>query len=378
MSERLQPIVWEGDALLLLDQTRLPREERWQRCTTVDEVAAAIRDMRVRGAPAIGLAAAAGMALAAIAAEREGKQIAEALADAAATLRATRPTAVNLTWALHRAQKVVGEVSDPRDVTRRLSALVHALIADQMVSDLAIAERGASLLPARARVLTHCNTGSLATGAVGTALGIVKRAHELGKLEMVYVGESRPRLQGARLTSWELREAGIPFRLIVDAAAASLMARGMVDAVVVGADRIAANGDVANKIGTLALAIAAQRFGVPFYVAAPLSTLDVQTSAGELIEIEERDPEEVLSLGVERIAPQGTLVLNPAFDVTPAELVTALVTEIGTVTAPIGDNLPALAAELMSRNDRSGPAEPLGETSPGGREHARVAVRLEG
>jgi methylthioribose-1-phosphate isomerase len=374
MSDRLQPIVWEGDRLLLLDQTRLPHEERWHRCTTVDDVAAAIREMRVRGAPAIGLAAAAGMALAAIAAARRGRPLAEALDEAAAALGATRPTAVNLFWALDRVRHVASRAQDPRDATERLSGLVQALIEQQRASDLAIAEHGAALLPTRARVLTHCNTGALATGAFGTALGIVKRAHELGKLEMVYVDESRPRFQGARLTAWELRAAGIPFRLIVDAASASLISREMVDAVVVGADRIAANGDVANKIGTLGLAIVAKRFGVPFYVAAPVSTLDPRTPDGSAIEIEERDAEEVLTAGGERLAPEGTLVLNPAFDVTPAELVTALVTELGTIVAPLGQNLPVIAARLLPDGVCSRGARPPEGTSLWRVEHMGVPV----
>ncbi len=349
MAGAIQPLRWDGEALLLLDQTRLPHEERWLRCVTVEEVAAAIREMRVRGAPAIGLAAAAGMALAAAEAAREGRDLAEALQQAGSTLGATRPTAVNLYWALDRAWEVARTAHDPRDAAERLRRLVAELLDRQRESDLAIAEHGAALLPPGARVLTHCNTGALATGGYGTALGIVRRAHELGKLAIVYVDESRPRLQGARLTAWELLRAGVPFRLIVDAAASSLIARGMVDAVVVGADRIAANGDVANKIGTLALALAASRYGIPFFVAAPLSTFDPATPSGASIEIEERDAEEVLYVGKERVAPEGSAVFNPAFDVTPAALVTAIVTEAGVVSSPVGERLHALAGELVPR-----------------------------
>lgn len=349
MAESFEPIKWDGEALVLLDQTRLPHEERRVRCTTVDEVAVAIRDMQVRGAPAIGLAAAAGMALAAQGAVRAGRDLEAALERAGAILAGTRPTAVNLFWALERARETARWAPGPEEAAVRLSRLVDELIEEQQASDRAIADYGAALLPEGARVLTHCNTGALATGAYGTALGVVRRAHELGKLALVYVDESRPRLQGARLTAWELHRAGVPFRLIVDAAAASLIARGMVDAVIVGADRIAANGDVANKIGTLALAVVARHFGVPFYVAAPLSTFDPETPDGASIRIEERSPDEVLAIGQERVAPEGTAVLNPAFDVTPAELVTALITDAGVVAAPVGERVKELTGELARR-----------------------------
>ena len=350
MAEWFESIKWDGEALVLLDQTRLPHEECWVRCATVDEVAGAISEMKVRGAPAIGLAAAAGMALAAKEAVRAGRELEAALEQASVTLARTRPTAVNLFWALDRARETARSAPSAEEAVVRLSRLVDVLLEEQRESDRAIADYGAALLPDGARVLTHCNTGALATGAYGTALGVVRRAHELGKLALVYVDESRPRLQGARLTAWELLRAGVPFRLIVDAAAASLIARGLVDAVIVGADRIAANGDVANKIGTLGLAVAARHFGVPFYVAAPLSTFDPGTPDGASIRIEERNAEEVLLVGQERVAPEGTVVLNPAFDVTPAELVTAIITDVGVVASPVKEHIDALLGELARRD----------------------------
>ncbi|MCM8750023.1 S-methyl-5-thioribose-1-phosphate isomerase [Thermomicrobiaceae bacterium CFH 74404] len=349
MTEWFESIKWDGEALVLLDQTRLPHEECWVRCATVDEVAGAISEMKVRGAPAIGLAAAAGMALAAKEAVRSGRELEAALEQACATLARTRPTAVNLFWALDRARETARSAPSAEEAVVRLSRLVDVLLEEQRESDRAIGDYGAALLPDGARVLTHCNTGALATGAYGTALGVVRRAHELGKLALVYVDESRPRLQGARLTAWELLRAGVPFRLVVDAAAASLIARGLVDAVIVGADRIAANGDVANKIGTLGLAVAARHFGVPFYVAAPLSTFDPGTPDGASIRIEERNAEEVLLVGQERVAPEGTVVLNPAFDVTPAELVTAIITDVGVVASPVKEHIDALLGELARR-----------------------------
>jgi methylthioribose-1-phosphate isomerase len=302
------PLRYEDRALLILDQRRLPGEEVWLRCETPEQVADAIRSMAVRGAPAIGLAAAYGLAL-----RPEDRDSAFDL------LAATRPTAVNLRWALERARAA----SDPLAYARELEA-------EQEAVDRRIAELGAERLEPGTRALTHCNTGALATGGYGTAGGVLKAARDAGRLELAWITETRPLLQGARLTAWELGRAGVPFRIVIDSSVGALMARGLVDAVVVGADRIAANGDVANKVGTYPIAALAARHAVPFYVAAPLSTLDRETPDGTRIPIEERDPEEILGA----VAPAGAEALNLAFDVTPAELVSAILTERGALESP--------------------------------------------
>jgi methylthioribose-1-phosphate isomerase len=300
-----EPLRWESGALLVLDQRALPSDERWIHCKSVDEVADCIRTLAVRGAPAIGIAAAYAMALAAARGED--------LAAAAATLRATRPTAVNLGWALDRALAADGDLLE----------LARRLHADQDEADRRLAQLGAERFAPGDRALTHCNAGALATAGYGTAGGVLRAAWEAGRLAEVWVDETRPLLQGARLTAWELERAGIPHRVVTDSTAGSLLAAGAVDRIVVGADRIAANGDVANKIGTYPLAVLAARHQVPFYVAAPLSTIDPATPTGAAIPIEERDPAEV--------APGA---FNPAFDVTPAELVRAIFTEAGVLEAP--------------------------------------------
>jgi methylthioribose-1-phosphate isomerase len=297
---------WEDGALLVLDQRRLPAEETWLRCESAGQVAECIRSLAVRGAPAIGLAAAYGIALA--------SNSGDDLAGAAELLRETRPTAVNLAWAIDHAL----EASDPLTRARQLHR-------EQESADRRLAELGAERFEEGDRALTHCNTGALATGGFGTAGGVLRAAWEKGRLAQVWVDETRPLLQGARLTAWELRRAGIPFRVVADSAAGGLIARGLVDRVVVGADRIAATGDVANKVGTYALAVVANRHDVPFYVAAPVSTIDRQTPRGEEIPIEERDPTEVAADGE---------AFNPAFDVTPADLVTAIFTEAGVLEPP--------------------------------------------
>lgn len=330
----LRPLVWEQGALRLLDQTHLPEAERWVHADSLEAVAHAICTMQVRGAPAIGIAAAAGMALAAQAARKQSRPVEPALERAAETLLRTRPTAVNLRWAVERARQEAAGVLTASEAAERLDRLVERLLDGQWAADRALSALGAALLPNDARVLTHCNTGALATGAYGTALGVIRTAHERGEVAMVYVDESRPRLQGARLTVWELARLGAPYTLIPDAAAAALMARGQVDAVVVGADRIAANGDVANKIGTYQVAVAARYHGVPFYVAAPVSTLDPRTSDGASIPIEERSPDEVRLIGATAVTLASAPVWNPAFDVTPADLVTAIITERGVLEPP--------------------------------------------
>lgn len=329
-----RPLTWRDDVFVILDQAALPEEERYLECRTVEDVVAAIREMRVRGAPAIGISAVAGLALALRAETREPRAWTEVLEDAERLLATTRPTAVDLFHGLERARRKVAQARSAEEAASLLSQLTQDLIEQQWHIDRAIAEHGAALLPRGARVLTHCNTGALGTGAYGTALGIVRRLHELGRLAHVWVTETRPRLQGARLTAWELRRVGIDHTLIVDSAAAWLMARGMIDAVIVGADRIATNGDVANKIGTLSLAIAAERCRVPFYVAAPISTLDEKSADGSQIPIEERDENEVRYVGATRVVTEEVKVYNPAFDVTPAGLVTGLVTERGVVLTP--------------------------------------------
>jgi methylthioribose-1-phosphate isomerase len=333
LDEVLSPLRFVDGRLELLDQRRLPAEEQWVACRTVDEVAVAIRDMIVRGAPAIGIAAAYGVAIGAAAGEH--------LPDVIARLAATRPTAVNLFWALkrmkHRAELDGGAGADAAALLREAIA-IHA---EDIAACRAIGRHGAALLP-EGTILTHCNAGALATGGYGTALGVIRAAVAAGKRITVYADETRPFLQGARLTAWELQRSGIDVRLITDNMAAALMRRGEIQAVVVGADRIARNGDTANKVGTYGVALAARAHSLPMLVAAPLSTVDLATADGHAIPIEERDPREVTHLAGVAVAPRGVAVRNPAFDVTPAELVTAIVTEAGVARAPYAETLPAL------------------------------------
>ena len=305
---------------MVLDQRQLPLRTVWLRLTSWEEVRDAIRDMAVRGAPAIGVAASYGMALAA----GSGADFEAARAG----LAASRPTAVNLCWALDRIA-ALGDRS-----FERVLAEAQAIEREDVEMNLALARFGAALVPAGARVLTVCNTGSLATAGHGTALGIVRTAFEAGRVAIVYSCETRPRMQGLRLTAWELLQDGIPFRSIADGAAAALMRAGEVDIVIVGADRIARNGDTANKIGTYSLAVAARHHGIPFVVAAPSSSLDLSLTTGADIPIEERDARELTEIEGVRVAPEGCPVFNPAFDVTPGELITAIVTERGVSHAP--------------------------------------------
>jgi methylthioribose-1-phosphate isomerase len=299
-------VEWDDEAggVRLIDQTRLPREEAYVVCRTAGEVASAIREMVVRGAPAIGAAAAYGTALAA----RDGR-----LAEGAALIRASRPTARDLFWAVERVERAADPLDEAHRIARESIEACHE-----------IGRHGAALFPRRARVATICNTGALATVDYGTALGVIRAAHEGGGEPFVYALETRPRAQGARLTTWELRRLGIPHRLIADGAAGLLLQRGMVDVAISGADRVCANGDVVNKVGTYPLALLCREHGVPFYVAAPCSTIDDSTPDGAAVVIEERSPDEVTTF-----APPGTEAWNPAFDVTPARLVTALITERG-------------------------------------------------
>ncbi len=337
-----------GDkSLELLDQRLLPGEERYVAFETAEEVARAIEQMVVRGAPAIGIAAAMGVAVE-LAGAPDGR-LAERLEAALARLGRTRPTAVNLAWALERMASELRPLLEAgvpdREVRAAAAALSRHLHDEDLELCRAIGEAGAPLVPEHSSVLTHCNAGGLATAGYGTALGVIRSAARDGRVERVLASETRPFLQGARLTAWELSRDDIPVTLIIDSSAGSLMRRGEVDLVVVGADRIAANGDVANKIGTYPLAVLAGANGIPFYVAAPLSTIDLDTPTGEAIPIEQRAPDEVLSLGGRRIAPDGVSALNPAFDVTPAELVGAIITERGVILPPYA---PALQRQKRS------------------------------
>jgi methylthioribose-1-phosphate isomerase len=329
---RVETLRWTGSCLELVDQRALPTRVAYLACHSAADVADAIRKLAVRGAPAIGCAAAYGVALAAIRAAKHGDTpMGPALDAAFAELRSSRPTAVNLFWALDRMAHCRTRASalSHSEQARCLLEEAHAILREDIAGNRRMGAYGAELLPDSARVLTHCNAGALATGGHGTALGVIRSAVEAGKRISVFADETRPVLQGARLTAWELVEEGIPVTLITDGTAGHLMSRGEIDCVIVGADRIAANGDVANKIGTYTVAVLAQRHGIPFYVAAPWSTIDSGTPAGADIPIEERDADEVTGYGAERWSPPRVQVRNPAFDVTPHELVSAIVTERG-------------------------------------------------
>lgn len=333
---QVYPVLWQGDHVLLIDQTRLPEEYDVVQISRSEDMARAIKTMIVRGAPAIGVAAAYGVYLGAGEIETTDRtQFLTELEAIAQTLRATRPTAVNLFWAIDRMMKTARQTIGPVDHLRQvLLAQAQAIQVEDLQTCEAIGMHGLSALPAqpeRLRLLTHCNAGALATAGYGTALGVVRSAWAAGRLQRLYADETRPRLQGAKLTTWECVQEGIPVTLITDSMAAHCMQRGMIDAVVVGADRIAVNGDAANKIGTYSLALIAQAHDVPFFVAAPLSTIDFQLTEGSQIPIEERDPAEVYQIGETIISPDGVEFYNPAFDVTPAHLIRAIITEYGAI-----------------------------------------------
>jgi len=349
----VRPVEWSDGVVRILDQRKLPRAERYLRSRTPEDVARAIRTLAVRGAPLLGIAAGYGMALAARRSKATGPRgVLRDLERAGKLLKASRPTAVNIAWAVDRVAEAAERAVGSREVKGRgaAEAVREAVTAeadrirleDEAACD-AIGRLGAELLPEKSNVLTHCNTGALATGGWGTAQGVIVAAHRGGKGIHVWVDETRPVLQGARLTAWELQRFGVPMTLVSDGAAGSLMARGLVDAVVVGADRIAGNGDVANKVGTYSLAVLAAHHRIPFYVAAPISTVDLATPSGEAIVIEERDPREVTQFRGIRLAPEDTPALNPAFDVTPAGLITAIVTERGVLRPPFPSSLRRLA-----------------------------------
>lgn len=339
--DSVRAVAWDNGALRLLDQRALPQQVGYLRCADAAAVARAIHDMAVRGAPAIGIAAAYGVVLAAqahyAAAPGTWKQAIEA---DLALLLDSRPTAVNLRWAVeHMRAGIAALTGDPGEA---LLSEAHAIHEADIAANRRMGELGAALIEPGSAVLTHCNTGALATGGYGTALGVIRAAYAAGKLTQVYAGETRPWLQGARLTAWELVQERIPVTLIADGAAAYLMALGKVRWVIVGADRIAANGDTANKIGTYSLALAARRHGVKFMVVAPLSTLDKSLSSGAGIPIEQRAAEEILSLNGQPVAAPGASAWNPSFDITPAELIDAWVNEAGVVLQPTAAKIRAL------------------------------------
>lgn len=327
----MDAILWQGNSLALLDQTRLPTEEVWLSYTDYRQVAAAIKTMVVRGAPAIGVSAAYAYCLAAL----EGAD----LKDAKAVLAASRPTAVNLFWALERMERKA--LSCDGDVNTLIEE-AKAIHAEDIEMNHAMGAFGASVVPNHACILTHCNAGALATGGYGTALGVIRAAHAQGKVELVYVDETRPLLQGARLTAYELVHDGIPATLIADNMAAFLMRQGKIDLVLLGCDRMAANGDFANKIGTYSVAVNARHHGVPFYTVLPSSTIDLSIPDGSGIPIEERAADEVRTLYGVQTAPTDVPVYNPAFDVTPHELLTGIITEKGVIYPPFRENLQKL------------------------------------
>ncbi|WP_350341599.1 S-methyl-5-thioribose-1-phosphate isomerase [Desulfoferula mesophila] len=342
-------LYWQDDVVMILDQRKLPARTTFIACRDMKRVIYCIKTLAVRGAPAIGVAAAMGLVLAAKAVKlKDPAKWAERFRAQAEVMRAARPTAVNLGWAVDRMLALVaGAPEDPAERLALLRRESEMMLAEDVAINRAMGRHGAKLVPKRATILTHCNAGSLATGGYGTALGVVRAAAEAGKQIKVIADETRPLLQGARLTAWEMVDEGIPVAVAVDGAVGALMSKGLVDLCVVGADRIAANGDVANKIGTFNVALQARRHGVPFYVAAPLSTVDMDTPSGDLIPIEERDPAEVLAFAGSRAAP-GAEALNPAFDVTPNDLVSAIITEVGVLRPPFNRSLAAAKAQSLT------------------------------
>lgn len=335
--EVIQPVSWspDGHGVRILDQRELPEREVYRDLRTVDEVYDAILTLAVRGAPAIGIAAAMGVTLALDGTEADRFEVGKKIRDAAARVGGARPTAVNLSWALGRmGRAIVEHRGDPTELHAALIDEATRILVEDREMCQRIGEHGAQLIRDGARVLTHCNAGALATGGLGTALAAIYVAAEQGKRVEVYADETRPLLQGSRLTAWELGRAGIPVTVLIDSAAASLMKDGEIDLVIVGADRIAANGDTANKIGTYPLAIAAKHHGIPFYVAAPASTFDPATKTGESILIEQRSADEVRNGFGSLTAPAEAAVYNPAFDVTPARLITAIISDRGVHQPP--------------------------------------------
>ena len=343
----LPTIEWKDDAIVMIDQRKLPGVEVYVSCKTAPEVAKAIKTMVIRGAPAIGVAAAMGIALGMRRSKASGtKQFTTEFQKTCELMAATRPTAVNLFWAIDRMKDVFADAAhggcSVDEIKQRLEAAAHRIHDEDVESCRAMGAFGAALVPDEARILTHCNAGALATAGYGTALGVIRAAAEQGKRVAVLADETRPFLQGARLTAWELVKDGIDTTVITDNMAGAMMRLGQVNLVVVGADRIAANGDVANKVGTYGVAVLAREHGIPFYVAAPISTIDLKTADGSRIPIEERADREVTHVGSSRLTPEGARIRNPAFDVTPAKYVTAIITERGIARAPFAESLAQL------------------------------------
>ena len=343
----IKTLEWTDAGVRFIDQTKLPTEETYVTCKNYEEVADAIRTMIVRGAPAIGVAAAMGVALGTLQSQARTLPELESEFDAICTVLAgTRPTAVNLFWAIRRMRDRFAQLREQpvEKIKQELVAEAQRMLVEDIAANEAMGKHGAVLLPSSGGVLTHCNAGALATAGYGTALGVIRAAVESGKQIQVFADETRPFLQGSRLTAWELMKDGIPTTLIADNMAGAMMRLGKIDAVIVGADRIAANGDVANKIGTYTVAVLAKEHGIPFYVAAPISTVDLNTADGSKIPIEQRASTEVTHLAGRQIAPDAVQVENPAFDVTPSKYVTAIITERGVARAPYQESL----AELVT------------------------------
>jgi methylthioribose-1-phosphate isomerase len=340
----LPTVDWQGDVIVMVDQRKLPAQEIYVRCRTAQEVARAIRTMVIRGAPAIGVSAAMGIALGMRRSSAKGtKQFAVEFQKTCDMMAATRPTAVNLFWAIDRMKRVFGEGAQagesPEEITSRLEREARAIHDEDVASCRTMGAFGAEVVPDGARVLTHCNAGALATAGYGSALGVIRAAVERGKRIAVFADETRPFLQGARLTAWELVRDGIDTTVITESMAGPLMRAGEIDLVVVGADRIAANGDTANKIGTYTVAVLAHEHKIPFYIAAPLSTIDLATVDGDHIPIEERDRREITHLGSSRLTPEGANIRNPAFDITPYRYITGIITEKGIFGPPYQESL---------------------------------------
>jgi methylthioribose-1-phosphate isomerase len=345
----LPTIEWKGDSVVMIDQRKLPASEIYVTCKTATEVAKAIKTMIIRGAPAIGVAAAMGIALGMRKSKATGtKQFATEFQKTCDLMAGTRPTAVNLFWAIDRMKRTFADAAQAGgsvgEITDRLEIEAQKIHDEDVASCRSMGTHGATLVPDSATILTHCNAGALATAGYGTALGVIRAAVEQGKKIAVLADETRPFLQGARLTAWELVKDGIDTTVITDNMAGSIMRSGQIDLVVVGADRIAANGDVANKVGTYSVAVLAREHGIPFYVAAPISTIDLKTADGSGIPIEERNAREVTHVGSSQLTPAAAHIRNPAFDVTPAKYVTAIITERGIARAPYEQSLAQIVA----------------------------------
>ncbi|MCX7982848.1 MAG: S-methyl-5-thioribose-1-phosphate isomerase [Syntrophales bacterium] len=341
--EEIKPIFWDDEkGIIILDQRALPREEKYLTLKNIEEVAEAIRNLAIRGAPAIGIAAAMGVALGFKMSSPKNKKEAENIFQhLCRIITQSRPTARNLFWAIERMKEIFGQSLDRgiEETKRSLISAAKSLLEEDLRVNRAIGENGQILIPQECAILTHCNAGALATGGYGTAIGVIRAAWEAGKKIRVLVDETRPVLQGMRLTAWELQKLAIPVVIITDSMAGWFMAQGKIDLVLCGADRVARNGDTANKIGTYSLAILARAHRIPFYIAAPISTIDVETKDGRGIEIEERPEEEVVEIGGKRYAPPGVRAANPAFDITPAHLIDAIITERGILYPPFEDAL---------------------------------------